>query len=331
MDQPAPGPGPQAGAAIQAALIRAVLGAAWAEADRPVGRAVLGTILAGVALDGPGAPRAGVASRTDGGPAAPGAPRVPASAHALAAWLAGAAPGETTGNSHGRSAAPMPRSASCSASGPTAPHVPIPMETPPAPPDPPDPTDTAHPGHPPLPPAPPADMPAAVALGLAAALALLPVPADARPAKGQELLLALGRGRRVAVVGHFPFVERLGGAFAALSVLELRPRPGDLPAARAADVLPAADVVAITGTALHNGTLGGLLALRRPGARVVLLGPSVPLVPALLDLGIDALAGAVIHDAAAALDGAARGLPFRRLGGVESVVLTRGNFFGLSS
>lgn len=272
MDQPAPGPGPQAGAAIQAALIRAVLGAAWAEADRPVGRAVLGTILAGVALDGPGAPRAGVASRTDGGPAAP-----------------------------------VPRSASCSASDPTAPHVPIPMETPPA------------------------DMPAAVALGLAAALALLPVPADARPAKGQELLLALGRGRRVAVVGHFPFVERLGGAFAALSVLELRPRPGDLPAARAADVLPTADVVAITGTALHNGTLGGLLALRRPGARVVLLGPSVPLVPALLDLGIDALAGAVIHDAAAALDGAARGLPFRRLGGVESVVLTRGNFFGLSS
>ncbi len=177
----------------------------------------------------------------------------------------------------------------------------------------------------------PAEGADAAALGLAAALALLPVPGKARPGKGQELLLAAGRGRRVAVVGHFPFVERLGGAFAALSVLELRPRPGDLPAALAARVLPGADVVAITGSALHNGTLGGLLALCRPEARVVLLGPSVPLVPALLELGVDALAGAVVRDADAALDGAARGLPLRRLAGVEPVFLARRDFFDLSS
>lgn len=254
------------GAATQAALLRAVLDAALAEPDRPVLRAALGAAMAGVELGGPGAPRAGVASRIDASPGA-GAPRVPESAHALAAWLA----------------------------------------------------------------TPPPLTPGAASLGLAAVNALLPVPPGATPGKGQDLLLALGRGARVVVVGHFPFVERLGGAFAALAVLELAPRPGDLPAARAAEVLPGADVVAITGTTLHNGTLGGLLALCRPGARVVLLGPSAPLAPALLGLGIDALAGAVARDPRAVLDGVARSLPMRRLEGMDAVVLARENFFGLSS
>jgi len=251
--------------AAQAALVRAVLGAALAEPDRPVLRAVLGTALAGVELGGPGAPRAGVASRIDGGGAA--APQVPQSAHALAAWLA----------------------------------------------------------------APPLLTPGAVSLGLAAVNALLPVPPGTAPGKGQELLLALGQGARVVVVGHFPFVERMGEAFAALSVLELAPRPGDLPAARAAEVLPEADMVAITGTSLQNGTLGGLLALCRPGARVVLLGPSTPLVPALLDMGIDVLAGAVARDPQAVLDNVARGLHFRHQHDMDAVLLVRENFFGVSS
>lgn len=169
----------------------------------------------------------------------------------------------------------------------------------------------------------PAPFPLARSLALAAVNALLPPPAAAAPAKGQDLLLALGRGRRAAVVGHFPFVERLAGEFARLDVLELSPRPGDLPAARAAEVLPRADLAAITATTLLNGTLAGLLALARPGAAVILLGPSTPFAACLFGFGATVLAGCAARDPEAVLDGVAAGLPFKALPGTASLAWSR--------
>jgi uncharacterized protein (DUF4213/DUF364 family) len=51
------------------------------------------------------------------------------------------------------------------------------------------------------------------------------------------------------------------------------------PASEAASVVPEADVVLITGTTLLNNTLEKLLALCQPKARVVLVGPTVGLLP----------------------------------------------------
>jgi uncharacterized protein (DUF4213/DUF364 family) len=62
----------------------------------------------------------------------------------------------------------------------------------------------------------------------------------------------------------------------------------------AAELVPQADVVAITSMTLLNGTLDGLLALCRPEARVLLLGPSTPLHPLLFEYGIEMLSGAVV-------------------------------------
>jgi hypothetical protein len=162
------------------------------------------------------------------------------------------------------------------------------------------------------------------ALALAACNALLPVPANAQPRKGQDIILERGAGRNVAVVGHFPFVERMGPSFRRLWVLEKDPRPGDLHAAHAPDVLPRADLVAVTATTLLNGTLAGILALCRPGAFVFLLGPSTPFASCLFDLGVDALAGAVVDDEAVCLAGVERGLPFRGLRGVRSLAWEAG-------
>jgi len=167
---------------------------------------------------------------------------------------------------------------------------------------------------------PPPFTPQARSLGLAAVNALLPLPASPSQAKGQDLILERGRGRNVAVVGHFPFVERLGSEFARLDVLELAPREGDLPAAEAGRVLPQADVVAVTGTSLMNGTLGGLLAQCRAEAFVLLLGPSTPFAPSLFTHGVDVLAGALVDDATSAVQGILAGLPFRKLGGVSPLV-----------
>ena len=57
-------------------------------------------------------------------------------------------------------------------------------------------------------------------------------------------------------------------------------------------MLPSADVVLITGTTLVNDTLEHLLALCRPAARAVVVGPTVGLLPdALLRRGVDVLGG----------------------------------------
>jgi uncharacterized protein (DUF4213/DUF364 family) len=126
------------------------------------------------------------------------------------------------------------------------------------------------------------------------------------------------------VVGHFPFVEALRRRARHLTVLELSPREGDLPAAAAADEIPAADLVAITGTSLVNHTLDALLELAR-GKPVLLLGPSTPLSPLLFERGIWALCGSLAADPVAVLAWVRAGLSFRHCPGLRRVVLRRGS------
>jgi len=62
------------------------------------------------------------------------------------------------------------------------------------------------------------------------------------------------------------------------------------PAELAAQILPDADVVLITGSTLVNNTLEDLLALTRPDARVTVVGPTVGMLPdAFLARGADVL------------------------------------------
>ena len=151
-------------------------------------------------------------------------------------------------------------------------------------------------------------------IGLAAFNALLEV--DERrltEANAGDVVLERGAGRRVAIVGHFPFIERVRQAAAECWVLELRPGPGDLPASEAAQVLPQADVVALTGTSLINHTFDELVGLCRPDAFVLLLGPSAPLSPVLFELGIDAVSGTRVDDPDRVLHAAGQGATFRQV------------------
>ena len=76
------------------------------------------------------------------------------------------------------------------------------------------------------------------------------------------------------------------------ATLKLEELPHFRPASEAASVVPDADVVLITGTTLLNNTLEKLLALCQPKARVVLVGPTVGLLPdAFLRRGVDVLGG----------------------------------------
>ena len=120
----------------------------------------------------------------------------------------------------------------------------------------------------------------------------------------------------MVVIGAFvPFLKSLKQARQRFTVLEMDPatlKPDELsyfrPADQADAVLPSADVVLITGTTLVNDTLEHLLGLCRPAARVVVVGPTVGLLPdAFLRRGVDVLGGIRVTAPDAFLDVLAEG------------------------
>lgn len=158
-------------------------------------------------------------------------------------------------------------------------------------------------------------------VGVAAINSLLCPPRHRLVEKnGVDLLLEMAGGKRLAVVGHFPFVERVRSLVKSLWILELDPQEGDLPAADAPKIIPSADVVAITGTTFINHTLEGLLEVAK-GKRVVLLGPSTILSPVVFDFGISALCGVQVEDPALVIRHLKEGGSFRNLPGIKYITL----------
>ncbi len=168
------------------------------------------------------------------------------------------------------------------------------------------------------------DNPLEASLGVAAINSLLDVDErNAVEVNAAQVLAEQGRGKNVALVGHFPFIPKLREQVGQLWVLELRPSEGEYPAESAADLIPQADVVAITGTALINYTLDGLLALCRPNALVMVLGPSTPLSPVLFAHGASIISGARVIDEAAVTRTVAQGATFRQVEGAWLLTLQR--------
>lgn len=163
-------------------------------------------------------------------------------------------------------------------------------------------------------------------IGMATINALLPRQPHLWVDGNAEDRIALhGQGKKVALIGHFPFVDRLRSRVGELTILELQPRPGDLHADMAQNVLPKSDVIAITGMTLINHTLPGLLALCPEHADVMILGPSSPLSPILFDYGVSLVSGSVVTDVDSVLRTASQGGNFRQVhrAGVRLVNIAR--------
>ncbi len=161
-------------------------------------------------------------------------------------------------------------------------------------------------------------------VGLATINALLDMEVDLGrcvDVNAAEVILERGADHNVAIVGHFPFIPRVKRVAREMWVLELNPRPGDLPASAAPEVLPQADVIALTGSSLLNHTFDDLIAHVRPETFVVMLGGTTPLSTHLFDCGIDALAGALLEDPTGAMLAISQGATFKQIPGKRLVTI----------
>lgn len=138
-----------------------------------------------------------------------------------------------------------------------------------------------------------------------------------------DLMAKKGEGKRVAIVGHFPFVPSLRKMVKELWVIEKNPQEGDINETEAENLIPRADVVGITGTAFSNHTIERLLGFCNPNAYVVILGGTAPLSPILFDHGIDAVSGTKVIDSETVLYYVSQGATFRQINGLELLTLRK--------
>lgn len=168
------------------------------------------------------------------------------------------------------------------------------------------------------------ESPFEAAIGMAAINSLIEID-DTQCAEinAGDLLARKGEGKRVAIVGHFPFVPRLRSVAKELWVIEREPQEGDFTEADSDRFLPQADVIGITGTAFTNHTLEGLLGLCNPKAYVVVLGGTTPLSPMLFDYGIDAVSGTRVIEPETVLRCVSQGATFRQIRGIRLLTMER--------
>ncbi|HPC06172.1 MAG TPA: DUF364 domain-containing protein [Anaerolineaceae bacterium] len=138
-----------------------------------------------------------------------------------------------------------------------------------------------------------------------------------------EVIKEKSKDRNLAVVGHFPFIEKIRNIPCNCWVIEKQPFGDDFPEKAAGEYIPQADVVAITGTAFINHTIEYLLSLCRPSTMVMVLGPSTPMLPLLFNHGIHYLSGSRIVDEEAAIATIQQGASFPQVKGVRVVTMEK--------
>jgi uncharacterized protein (DUF4213/DUF364 family) len=167
--------------------------------------------------------------------------------------------------------------------------------------------------------------PPEAAVGLAAVNALIGSPRGRNVTfeKAVQVLQDRGRNKRVAVIGRFPFAEKLRPSCRELWVFERGEdlKPGEHGAAEIPELLPKADVVAVTATTLLNHTINDVVRHLGKHAWTMMLGPSTPMAHGLLERGFDVLCGTVVDDVKAVLAVVSQGGVTKQIFGVKRVCM----------
>lgn len=129
-------------------------------------------------------------------------------------------------------------------------------------------------------------------LGVAAINSLIEPRAE--KGDGFDILSENAKGKKVAIVGHFPRVVQIEEIAEEVWIFEKSPQEGDLPDTAVEYFIPKADIVAITGSAVVNKSIERLLELSN--GFTIIIGPTTPMSPVLFDYGADLLAGCRVID-----------------------------------
>ena len=131
-------------------------------------------------------------------------------------------------------------------------------------------------------------------------------------------MVDLPKAGKIGMVGAFiPFLKEFKTLpDINLSVIERKPETlkADemrfyVPAAKARETLPLCDTVIITGASMANGTIDELLSYTRPGASVIVTGPTASILPdVLFENNATAVSGVQVTDPDMALDMLAEGV-----------------------
>jgi len=98
-------------------------------------------------------------------------------------------------------------------------------------------------------------------------------------------------GKKVTVIGHFPYIDQLFRPVCDLSVIEkFYPDDGDYPEQAADFLLPGSDYVYISSYTVAEKVLPRYLELSK-NAVVTIVGPSTPIAPILGKYGVNFAAG----------------------------------------
>lgn len=161
------------------------------------------------------------------------------------------------------------------------------------------------------------------AVGMATLNALLQPDREAlSEIDAADWLCSRGTDKRVAIFGRFPFIQdELKPVATEVWVFELQPRPDEYGAENIPEILPRADIVAITSSALINHTIDNILYHVAPTSTVMILGPGTPLSSRLFFSGVDILSGVQITNVDQAQESVRAGVSFRHMKGMERVTL----------
>jgi uncharacterized protein len=163
-------------------------------------------------------------------------------------------------------------------------------------------------------------------IGIAAINALLvPTPEKWVEINAEQVIAREGEGKSVAMIGSFSFASRIKNQVKKLYVFDLHPKEGEYSPSQMEQILPAVDVIAITGMTLVNKTLDSILTYCKPTSIKLMLGPSTFLSDVMFDHGFQLISGAYVEQIAPAIQTMCEGGTFKQVhrAGVKLVTMAR--------
>lgn len=138
-----------------------------------------------------------------------------------------------------------------------------------------------------------------------------------------DLIKERGKGKRVVVLGHFPFPKGFCDQFQSFDIVELQPQPGDVHYNNAQQIIHQAEVLAFTSTTLVNHTFEEFIQWKNKKAYAIMMGFSAPLWAGFFDWGVDAIATSIITNPTSIWDQVQKPTPFKKLKDIKKIIIEK--------